>query len=625
MGWPPGGSGEAMTRTVFRGRCVLPDGERSADVVVDDGADRLRRRARRPGGRRRAGGRRGAAAGPGRHPCARQRARPYRVGGLRHRRPARPRPAASRRSSTCHSTRSRPQSTSPRWRSSSGRRDGQCYVDVGFWGGAVPGNLGRPDAPCTTRASSASSASCCRLGRRRVPAARPRRSSSGDGEVAAFDGLLDRARRGRRDDRCGAAARPARLRRLRRVAPARGRRTPRSPRCSPRRPATGARVHILHLSSAGVAAAACAAPSRRRPRHRGDLPALSDPGRRARCPDGATAVQVLPADPGRRQPGRALAGPRGRDDRHRGVRPLAVDRRTSSSSTPATSARPGAASPRCSSASRSCGPAAAARGHGLVDVARWMASRPAELAGLAGKGRIAVGGSTPTWSRFAPDATFAVDPARLHHRHPVTPYAGRTLPGVVRQTWLRGDASPRRRRRRGADRSAPTARGCTMTGVSETSSPVPLPAFTSLPDLASRALAGSVIAASDELFAAAGEPDQAGAVGLLTGRRSGTRARSTTAGRPAGGATTAAGDRRLGDGPARRARCRARRGRRHGVVHRQLPDRMSRSRACRSTVTHLPTSCSGATGRPWCRSPRPSGTRPTRTPSRTARSGLTCG
>jgi allantoicase len=40
-----------------------------------------------------------------------------------------------------------------------------------------------------------------------------------------------------------------------------------------------------------------------------------------------------------------------------------------------------------------------------------------------------------------------------------------------------------------------------MTNVSETSSPVPLPAFTSLPDLASRALAGSVVAASDELFA----------------------------------------------------------------------------------------------------------------------------
>jgi len=39
---------------------------------------------------------------------------------------------------------------------------------------------------------------------------------------------------------------------------------------------------------------------------------------------------------------------------------------------------------------------------------------------------------------FAPDETFLVDPARLHHRHPVTPYAGLRLAGVVRSTWLRG-------------------------------------------------------------------------------------------------------------------------------------------------------------------------------------------
>ncbi len=39
---------------------------------------------------------------------------------------------------------------------------------------------------------------------------------------------------------------------------------------------------------------------------------------------------------------------------------------------------------------------------------------------------------------FAPEETFVVDPARLHHRHPVTPYAGRRLAGVVRSTWLRG-------------------------------------------------------------------------------------------------------------------------------------------------------------------------------------------
>jgi allantoinase len=33
-----------------------------------------------------------------------------------------------------------------------------------------------------------------------------------------------------------------------------------------------------------------------------------------------------------------------------------------------------------------------------------------------------------------------VDPAALYHRHPVTPYAGRTLTGRVMQTWLRSTA-----------------------------------------------------------------------------------------------------------------------------------------------------------------------------------------
>ena len=31
-----------------------------------------------------------------------------------------------------------------------------------------------------------------------------------------------------------------------------------------------------------------------------------------------------------------------------------------------------------------------------------------------------------------------LDPAKLRHRHPVTPYAGKTLTGRVKQTWLRG-------------------------------------------------------------------------------------------------------------------------------------------------------------------------------------------
>jgi len=42
---------------------------------------------------------------------------------------------------------------------------------------------------------------------------------------------------------------------------------------------------------------------------------------------------------------------------------------------------------------------------------------------------------------FDDTAAFTVDPARLEHRHPVTPYAGQTLTGVVRRTWLRGRAA----------------------------------------------------------------------------------------------------------------------------------------------------------------------------------------
>ena len=50
--------------------------------------------------------------------------------------------------------------------------------------------------------------------------------------------------------------------------------------------------------------------------------------------------------------------------------------------------------------------------------------------------------------RFAPDASFTVDVARLKHRNPVSAYAGRPLVGEVRETWLRGvpvddDAAPR--------------------------------------------------------------------------------------------------------------------------------------------------------------------------------------
>jgi allantoinase len=79
------------------------------------------------------------------------------------------------------------------------------------------------------------------------------------------------------------------------------------------------------------------------------------------------------------------------------------------------------------------------RGFGLADVSRWMSQAPALLAGLPSKGRIAVGRDADLCA-FAPDEEWVVDPATLQHRNPLTPYAGRTLTGVVRRTWLRGVA-----------------------------------------------------------------------------------------------------------------------------------------------------------------------------------------
>ncbi|MGW6526119.1 allantoinase AllB [Streptomyces sp. NPDC054962] len=78
------------------------------------------------------------------------------------------------------------------------------------------------------------------------------------------------------------------------------------------------------------------------------------------------------------------------------------------------------------------------RGHGLEDVVRWMSARTAALAGLSRKGAIEAGRDAD-FAVLAPDGTFTVDPAALQHRNRVTAYAGKTLYGVVKSTWLRGE------------------------------------------------------------------------------------------------------------------------------------------------------------------------------------------
>ena len=78
------------------------------------------------------------------------------------------------------------------------------------------------------------------------------------------------------------------------------------------------------------------------------------------------------------------------------------------------------------------------RGFDVDDLELWMCERPARFAGFGErKGKIALGYDADfvVWD---PEASFTVELAGIHHRHKLTPYAGRALKGVVHRTYVRG-------------------------------------------------------------------------------------------------------------------------------------------------------------------------------------------
>jgi allantoinase len=77
------------------------------------------------------------------------------------------------------------------------------------------------------------------------------------------------------------------------------------------------------------------------------------------------------------------------------------------------------------------------RGHAPQHLTRWMSTEPAKLAGLHDKGKLAPG-HTADICVWDPDATWVVDGNALEHRHPVTPYDGMRLRGRVLTTYARG-------------------------------------------------------------------------------------------------------------------------------------------------------------------------------------------
>jgi len=100
-----------------------------------------------------------------------------------------------------------------------------------------------------------------------------------------------------------------------------------------------------------------------------------------------------------------------------------------------------------------------AQEYSLTQLARWMCAGPARLAGLEKhKGALAVGYDADfvVWN---PEKRFVVRPKMLHHRHKLTPYANQSLRGIVETTFLRGEMIYDRGRFLGAPQGALLRRG----------------------------------------------------------------------------------------------------------------------------------------------------------------------
>ncbi len=77
------------------------------------------------------------------------------------------------------------------------------------------------------------------------------------------------------------------------------------------------------------------------------------------------------------------------------------------------------------------------RGLGLDRVIDWMATRPADRLRLRSKGRISLGYDADL-AVFAPDDAYVIDAGKLRHRNAITPYQGQVVSGLVRRTFVRG-------------------------------------------------------------------------------------------------------------------------------------------------------------------------------------------
>ncbi|MEV1130117.1 allantoinase AllB [Agromyces sp. NPDC049794] len=334
--------------------------------------------------------------------------------------------------------------------------EGRVFVDVGFWGGVVPGNL----ADLEPLAEAGVFGFKCFLVHSGVDEFPPVTADEMERAMAVLAGaddsllvvhaedaaLIERAPHPHSSDYADfLASRPREA-----EGAAIGAVIERAAR-------TGVRAHILHLSSADALDRIATAK-----RHGVRLTVETCPHYLALCaedvPAGATAFKCCP-------PIREAGN---RDALWRGLEAGIIDFIVSDHSPAPAELKTAAGGDFAEAwggiASLQLGLAlvwteARRRGIRFEQVVEWMSGAPARRVGLTGKGRIAEGAAADLVV-VAPEETFIVDAAALEHRHPVCVYDGRELTGVVRATYLAGvpvdRATPRGRLLRRAPATLPT-------------------------------------------------------------------------------------------------------------------------------------------------------------------------
>ncbi|MGW6172203.1 allantoinase AllB [Arthrobacter sp. NPDC055138] len=321
---------------------------------------------------------------------------------------------------------------------------GQAFVDVGFWGGAVPGNSTEL-RPLHDAGVFGFKCFLIHSGVDEFPPLGPAELEKDLAELAAFDSLMlvhaeDAATIDRAPHPAGTsyasflASRPSSAE------------TAAIAEVVDRARSTGARVHIVHLSSADALAEIAEAKAAgirltvETCPHYLTLTAED-------IPDRATTFKCCPP----------IRGAANRDRLWAGLADGTIDCVVSDHSPSPL----GLKDPEHGDFGTAWGGVASLqlglplvwtearqRGVALERVVDWMSARPAAIAGLGRKGRIEIGADADL-AVFADAETFVVDAAALKHKNPVSPYDGKTLTGVIRSTFLRGvpvdDEMPRGR------------------------------------------------------------------------------------------------------------------------------------------------------------------------------------